>query len=305
MRLLVAAMLLGWPVRLPGGDCGAHTDSASASAATGWRVVVVIAGESDPAVAKQVAALGANALATITPPRLETALAAESAGLAYLPRFSTREIDRLSGDAGRVESIRGMPAIAGFQYIDEDVEEGYASPETQARAYGILKALFPGRLVLYATRLDLVATDAGFLPGFYRPEFTDLVVPYFYPVGTTVLGVQEESDPWESRLLSLLVPLAAATPEGKPILPVLQAFEQIGHPVGGGLPRRQLRLYAELWPGNPNIAAFWWGGPLNEPLLGISDLPRLARGVQEIFGAAPSRPSPCRLSPRSPVESRP
>ena len=223
VRLLVAAMLLGWPVRLPGGACGAQTglasasSSGSASTSIAWRVVVVIAGESDPAVATQVAALGANALATITPPRLETALAAESAGLAYLPRFSTREIDRLSGDAGRVESIRGMPAIAGFQYIDEDVEEGYASPETQARAYGILKALFPGRLVLYATRLDLVATDAGFLPGFYRPEFTDLVVPYFYPVGTTVLGVQEESDPWESRLRSLLEPLAAATPEGKPI----------------------------------------------------------------------------------------
>ena len=189
--------------------------SASVSASNAWRVVVVIAGESDPAVAKQVAALGANALATITPPRLETALAAESAGLAYLPRFSTREIDRLPREAARVESIRGMPAIAGFQYIDEDVEEGYASPETQARAYGILKALFPGRLALYATRLDLIATDAGFLPGFYRPEFTDLVVPYFYPVGTTVLGVQEESDPWESGLRSLLEPLAAATPGGQ------------------------------------------------------------------------------------------
>jgi hypothetical protein len=269
------------------------------------RVVVVLAGENDPRVARRIAGLGANAIATLTPPRLETALAAETAGLGYLPRLSTREITGLPWDASKVESIRRMPSVAGFQYLDESVREGYESPETQARVYGILKSLFPDRLVIHATRLDPIATDPGYLANFYRPEFTDLVTPYFYPVGTTVLGTQRETDPWEERLRSLLEPLAAATPAGKPILPVLQAFQQTGYPVGGGLPRRQLDVYAELWPANRNIAAFWWGGPTIEPFLGISDLPALGRGVQELFGAAPSRPSPCVTAPRGPLEFAP
>jgi hypothetical protein len=253
VRPAALAILLASAAPLAGGDCsrrGVYDPEA-------LRAVVVIAGETDPGVAKGVADLGANTLATITPPRLETALAAQAAGLGYMPRLPTRDVERLPFDAARVESIRRMPAIAGFQYIDDSVIEGYASPATQARSYGILKALFPDRLTLYATRLDLVASDPEFLAGFFRPEFTDLVTPYFYPVGTTVLGTQEESDPWEDRLRSLLAPLAAATPEGKPILPVLQAFEQVGHPVGGGLPLRQLRVYAEFWPENRHAAAFW------------------------------------------------
>jgi hypothetical protein len=238
MRPTSVAILLAWAAPLTGADCAAH----GAFDPTALRVVVGLAGEADPAVARGVASLGANTLATTTGPRLETALAAQSAGLGYLPRLSTLEIARLPVDPARVESFRRMPAISGFQYLDEGVIEGYARPETQARAYGILKSLFPDRLALYATRLDLVATDPRFLPNFYRPEFTDLVTPYFYPVGTTVLGRHEETDPWEARLRSLLEPLAAATPEDKPILPVLQAFAQTGHPVGGGLPRRQLRV---------------------------------------------------------------
>ena len=269
------------------------------------RIVVVGAGEEDPAVARQIATLGANALATSSPPRPETAFAAASAGLAYIPRLSTREIERLLVDTPRTESIRRMSGIAGIHYLDDSVEEGYTSPETQARAYGILKSLFPDRLALYATRLDPVATDPGYLAAYYRPEFTDLVTPYFYPVGTTVLGTHRESDRWEDTLRSLLDPLAAATPRGKPILPVLQAFEQTGHPVGGSLLRRQLGVYAELWPGNRNVAAFWWGGPTTEPFAGIADLPALARGVRELFGTDPSRPAPCVAAPRLPLESAP
>ena len=291
MRLFVSATVLLAVTQRGGADCGSRGTFAPGA----LRVVVVIAGEEDPAVAKGVAALGANAIATLTPPRLETALAAASAGLGYIPRLSTSDVDRLQFDPARVDAIRAMPAIAGFQYLDEEVTEGYASPATQERSFETLKALFPGRFVIYATRIDLIATDPRFLAGFYRPEFTDFVTPYFYPVGTTVLGTQEETDPWEARLRSLLAPLAAATPPSEPILPVLQAFEQQGHPAGGGLPRRQLAVYREFWPENQNVAAFWWGGPTTEPFVGIADLPRLSRGIAELFGRAPSRPLPCTM----------
>ncbi len=262
------------------------------------RAVVVIAGEDDPAVLRSVAELGANLVATQTAPRAATAAAASAAGLGYLPRVSMRDVDRLVRDSEYRRQVRAMPAIAGFHYIDLDVIEGFALPSTQALAYGTLKALFPDRLVLYATRLDPIGTQPDYLPAYYRPEFTDFVTPYFYPVGTTPLGVFEERDPWEKRLRLLLSPLAAATPPGKPLLPVLQAFEQIGHPAGGGLPRRQLEVYREFWPDSPNVAVFWWGGPIGEPLAGLADLPRMARGVAGLFGAAPGRPLPCAVAPR-------
>ena len=269
------------------------------------RVVIVIAGESDPAVARAIAAVGANTIATLTPPSLPTALAARSSGLGYMPRMTTREVERLPSDAARVEAIQRMPAITGIQYLDDSVLEGYASPSTQARAYGILKALFPDRLVVYATRLDPVASDPGYVANFFRPEFTDLVAPYFYPVGTTVHGPQNEPDPWEAGLRSLLAPVAAATPAGKPVLPVLQAFEQIGYPIGGGLLPRQVRVYAEFWPENRNLAAFWWGGPLDEPLVGLSQVPILTRGLAKLFGAAPARPAPRVRPAHPPLESPP
>ncbi len=290
------AILLVFGAALP----AASEDCASRPRAdpSALRAVVVIAGEDDPAVLRSVAALGANLVATQTPPRASTAAAASAAGLGYLPRVSMRDVDRLMRDAAYRAEVRAMTALAGFHYIDLDVAEGFALPSTQALAYGTLKTLFPDLAVLYATRLDPIATQPGYLAAYYRPEFTDFVTPYFYPVGATPLGVFEESDPWEDRLRSLLSPLAAATPPGKPLLPVLQAFEQIGHPAGGGLPRRQRAVYAEFWPDDANAALFWWGGPIDEPLLGISDLPSIARGVRSLFGAAPARPAPCALPPR-------
>ncbi len=258
----------------------------------------MIAGEDDPAVLRSVAALGANLVVTQTAPRASTAAAASAAGLGYLPRLSIDDLDRLIRDGAYRASVRAMPAIVGFHYIDLDVTEGFALPSTQEFAYGTLKALFPDRLVLYATRLDPIATQPGYLTAHYRPEFTDLVTPYFYPVGTTPIGTFEDADPWNEELRALLAPLAAATPPGKPVLPVLQAFEQTGHPAGAGLPRRQLDVYAEFWPDDRNAAVFWWGGPIDEPLAGIADLPSMARGVARLFGAAPGRPSPCALSPR-------
>ena len=273
-----------------GADCAVGTGTGAVDS---LRVVIVLAGESDPTVARGVAALGGNTIATMTAPNLATALAARSSGLGYLPRMTMREADRLPSDAALVEALRSMPGLIGFQYLDDSVLEGYASPTTQARAYGILKALFPDRLVVYATRLDPVASDPEYLSKFFRPEFTDVVAPYFYPVGTTVHGPQQQTDPWEERLRSLLGPVAAATPTGKPVLPVLQAFEQIGYPIGGGLLPRQARVYAEFWPHNRNLAAFWWGGPLGEPLVGVSEIPLLARGLGKLFGASPARPGPC------------
>ena len=299
--LALFAAVAVFATRLAADDCRARSSVDPAA----LRVVVVLAGEDDPEIARGVAALGANAIATLSAPRRETAMAAESAGLGYLPRMSTREIERLPWDTSRIDFLRSLSSVVGFQYLDENVLEGYESPETQARAYGILKSLFPDRIVIHATRLDPVAAAPGYLADFYRPEFTDLVTPYFYPVGTTVLGTYEDSDPWPARLRSLLEPVAAATPPGKPILPVIQAFQQAGHPVGGGLPRRQFDVYSELWPENRNVAVFWWGGPTTEPFVGISDLPPLVRSVRELFGAAPSRPAPCGMRPRAPLESAP
>jgi hypothetical protein len=298
---LAAGLALAIAAPASGNDCGRQPGSD----ASAIRAVVVIAGEDDPAVARAIAALGANTIATQTPPRISTASAAAAAGLGYLPRLSTRDVDRLPYDPSSVAAIRSLPALSGIHYLDEEVLEGYASPATQARAYGVLKSLFPDLLVVYATRLDPIATDPSYLASSFRPEFTDLVTPYFYPVGTTVLGTQEQDDPWEARLRSLLAPLAARVPAGKPLLPVLQAFEQIGHPAGGGLPRRQLDVYREFWPDNPHLAAFWWGGETTEPLLGIAERPWLARGIRKLFGHAPSRSAPCAASPRGPLESAP
>jgi hypothetical protein len=89
------------------------------------------------------------------------------------------------------------------------------------------------------------------------------------------------------------------------LLPVLQAFEQSGYPVGGGLLPRQLRVYADLWPENRNLAVFWWGGPLDEPLVGLSHIPIVARGVAKLFGEAPARPDPCRTPEHPRLESPP
>jgi hypothetical protein len=302
LRPLFLVVLAAWGWASAGlsqgaGDCRSRgADIFGGSSA--MRAVVVLAGEEDPAVTSGIAALNANTVATLHPPNPAAALSALSAGLRYLPRLSTREVDRLQTDPSYLASVRAIPGLFGFQYLDEDVQEGYTSAATQARAYATLKALFPAAVVLYATRLDPVATDPTYLDLYFRPEYTDLVTPYFYPVGTTALGTQEQSDAWEARLASLLASVRARTPGGKDVLPVLQGFEQTGHPVGAGFPLRQLAVYRELWPESPNVAAFWWGGPIAEPLLGLADRPVLRNAFQRIFGGAPARPAPCLLPPR-------
>jgi hypothetical protein len=262
----------------------------AASDSSALRAVVLVGGESDPSVAQAIAELGANAVASLSPPDPDAGANLAAAGLRYVARIPFRDVARLPTDASAVERLRAIPALAGLEYFDDTVTEGYATPETQARAYGILKSLFPEVLVLYATRLDPVATDPSYLDGFFRPEFTDLLVPYFYPVGSTILGPQQESDAWEDRLRALLAPVAARTPALEGILPVLQAFEQTGYPVGGGLLRRQAEVYSELWPANHNAALFAWAG--------IDQSPVLQRASEAFFGEIPSPPHPCTLPPR-------
>jgi len=262
---------------------------------TSLRVVVLLEGETDPAVARSIAALGANAVATLKPPDPATGANLAAAGLRYIAPVLIRDVERLPVDTALLERLRSIPALAGLEYYDDAVTEGYATAETQARAYGILKTLFPGLLVLYALRLDPVATDPVFLDGYFRPEFTDLVVPYFYPVGNTTLGPQQETDEWEERLRSLLSPVAARMPPGEGVLPVLQAFGETGYPVSGGLLRRQLEVYAQLWPENANVALFAWtaGGSA-----GMDDSPVLLRAAASLFGGIPSPPIPCLVPPR-------
>jgi len=260
--------------------------------------VALLAGESDPGVAEEIAALGANAAASLNPPDAAAGANLAAAGLRYVARIPVRDVERLPFDSAAVRRLRAIPALAGLEYFDDSVTEGYATPDTQGRAYGILKALFPGLLVLYATRLDPVATDPTYLDGYFRPDFTDLLVPYFYPVGNTILGPQQETDPWEDRLRSLLAPVAARTPAGKGIFPVLQAFEQTGYPVSGGLLRRQLEVYAELWPENSNAALFAWTG--GDSSLGTDQSLVIRRAASALSSITPSPPVPCLLPTRPP-----
>ncbi|HEY2798392.1 MAG TPA: hypothetical protein VGK26_10935 [Thermoanaerobaculia bacterium] len=255
------------------------------------RAVVLVEGETDPSVAQAIAALGANTAASLNPPDPAAGANLAASGLSYIARILVRDVERLPSDAAAIARLRAIPALSGLEYYDDTVTEGYATPETQARAYGILKALFPDLLVLYAERLDPVATDPAYLDGFFRPDFTDLLVPYFYPVGNTILGPQQETDDWEDRLRALLEPVAACTPAGKGILPVLQAFEQTGYPLSGGLLRRQVEVYEELWPEHFNAALFAWtvGGELH----GMSEIPVLRRAASALFGELPAPPMPC------------
>ena len=63
-------------------------------------------GEDDPAVAAAIADLGANVLATLSPPNAKTAAAAASAGVGYLPRLSLEDVDRLATDGTCLTVVR-------------------------------------------------------------------------------------------------------------------------------------------------------------------------------------------------------
>ena len=213
-------------------------------------------------------------------------------------RCATAEIAALPDDASRISEIRAEQALAGFFYWDSDVLEGFTRPEAQGQAYSTLKLLFPDKVVLYPTRLDPIAWSPDFLDRYFRPEFTDLVTPYFYPVGTTILGEAREADDWRSRLDGLLAALASRVPRGKGLLPVLQGFEQQGYPISSYFLAEQFTSYRRFWPDVPNAAVFAWelSSPDSAPLLEIAGRPDLERGVCNLFRGLSPR-SPCRPGP--------
>jgi len=258
------------------------------------RAIVAEKGETEPATARALRVLGANALVTHANPNDATARIAAAEGLAYIARMSTQDAARAATDLAYAQELRSVEGVSGVYYEDDEAEEGYASPAAQEATYRTLKALFPGALILHPTRLDPIARDPAYLDGFFRPAFTDLVTPYFYPVGTTVLGTFREEDAWEPLLETLLRPIAARMPPGKGVFPVLQGFEQIGFPLDSRFPRRQMDVYARVWPGNASAVIFAWRIGVPQPLIDLADRPQLQRGVCDLFSASAPFARRCR-----------
>ncbi len=240
------------------------------------------------------AALGANLVATIRPPNLETDQVAAGAGVAYLAFLTTDEIQNFVADPTRVAEAGAERNLAGFYYWDANVSEGFTTPEAQQRAYAALKVLFPDKLVLYPTRLDPIAWDPEFLDEFFRPEFTDLVTPYFYPVGTTIIGEAREQDEWQNRLAGLLASLASRVPGDKRVLPLLQGYEQPGYPVSARFPASQWNVYRQFWPELSDAAVEAWELPAAAPLIELASLPALQKGVCDLFAGLEGPQARCR-----------
>jgi hypothetical protein len=261
----------------------------------GLRIVVFERDEQDAAAWRAIRDLGANVVATLRPPSPEIDELAGAAGLSYLAYLTTDEIQVFARDATRIAEARAERSLAGFYYLDAGVPEGFTAPESQQQAYTTLKLLFPERLVLYPTRLDPIAWSPEFLDRYFRPEFTDLVAPYFYPVGTTILGEAHEADARPERLGGLVSALAARLPPGKNLLPVLQGFEQEGYPVSTRFLAEQLAVYRKLRPDTSNAAVFAWKVSPAEtgPLIEIAGRPDLQESVCNLFTGL-SRASSCR-----------
>jgi hypothetical protein len=253
--------------------------------------------ERDEADASRLAALrvlGANTVITHSRPSLATARAANLAGLFYIAFLTTRELDQASRDVSFPAEVGSMPGLVGFYYLDDGVVEGYTSTESQARAYQTLKGMFPDKLVLYPTRLDLFAIDSGYRDNYFRPQFTDLVTPYFYPVGTTSFGSVMEDSPWaEAQLSPLLASVVERMPLGQGVLPVLQGFEPIGYHEGRRFLLEQIAVYRRFWPEIRNAAVFAWEIEVPQPLIELFQLPDLQMGVCDLFATFSSRPSRC------------
>jgi hypothetical protein len=241
--------------------------------ASGIRAVVLVEGESDPARLETLKEVGFNTVVSCGGPDLDTARAMETADVSYLAYISSADVERLSQDADYREKVAAAAAVSsflGFYFSDETSVEGYMAPEVQRRTYETLKSLFPARLALFPLRLDLVLADTEFLDTYFRPEFSDLVTPYFYAVGMTSLGTFQYADDWAPLLAELLSRLRRRMPSGKRILPVLQGMEQVGYPVEWDFARRQMDVYRALWPSNQNLAAFAWGFEVSSDTIFLS-----------------------------------
>ncbi len=268
----------------------------AAPAVSGIRCVVMERDDLDPAAWQSIRALGTNLVAKAAPPSAETDRVAGLAGLSYLALLTTDEIQSLAADPVHLAELRGERNLAGFYYWDVNAVEGFTTPQAQQTAYTTLKSLFPDKLVLYPTRLDPIAASPGFLDGYFRPEFTDLVTPYFYPVGETSLGPFREQDPWQVQLSALLGALAARVPAGKNVFPILQGYEPPGYPLTAGFPAAQLEVYRRFWPGLASAAVEGWEFTDLEPqLAGLAVRPALQEGVCGLFAGLSGRPARCRL----------
>ena len=234
--------------------------------------------------------LGANTVVIHGLPDPETARQARVNGLFYVAWMSTEDLARSETDAEFRAALEAVRPLDGLYYEDDSATEGYATPDVQRRAYEQARRLFPCAMILHPTRLDPIATDPGFLDRVYRPEYTDLVTPYFYPVGPTTLGSFEEADAWRQRLASLLAEVAGRTPPEKGVLPVLQGFDRAGYPVSESFVSDQAAVYSAIWPGNRNAAVVAWQ-LREESLLGFGLRPAIAAGILDLFArwSAPSR----------------
>jgi hypothetical protein len=267
-----------------------------AASVSGIRCVVMERDDLDPAAWQAIRGLGANVVAKAAPPGAETDRVAGLAGLSYLALLTTDEIQNLAGDPARLAELRGERNLAGFYYWDVNAVEGFTTPQAQQMAYTTLKSLFPDKLALHPTRLDPIVWSPGFIDGYFRPDFTDLVTPYFYPVGATPVGSWREQDDWRSELASLLTALAVRVPEGKAVFPVLQGFESPGYPLTAGFPAAQFEVYRRFWPKLAGAAVEGWEFTDLEPLLaGLSVRPSLQEGVCGLFAGLQDRPARCRL----------
>lgn len=265
---------------VPPGGCG---DRALPTDLSSLRAIVVQTPAEVAGALPRLPALGANMIVTHAAPDGATGRSARAAGLGYTAWMTTREIEIARYDPAVARSLLAVPNLSAVYYEDESAVEGYTSPEAQRDAYTFLKELLPGTLVLHPLRLDPIATDAGYLDAVFRPQYTDALVPYFYPVGTTLLGTFAEGDDWEGVLEPLLREVERRAP-GRPVLPVLQAFEQRGFPVGSGFLARQLDAYRSVWPEITSAAAFEWGSPSDPgPLVGFSLRDDLREGLTALF----------------------
>jgi hypothetical protein len=313
MRKLVIASLFaaGWFIAAAANltaksPCGVFRPAESLDPDS-LRALVVFHQEREGDAIAAVRGLGANAVVTHSAPDEATAAAARAAGVGYIAWMSTAEIDRAWEDPLARARDAAMQGIGGVYFEDADVLEGYTSADDQSRAYRRLKELFPHALAIHPTRLDPMLFDAGYLDAIYRPEFTDVVTPYYYPVGTTFFGTFGEEDAWDGLLEPMLRELARRTPAGKPLLPVLQGFEQDGFPVDAQFLPAQFEVYRRVWPDIGSAAVFEWGDspdPTPEsPLVGLAFRPELGTGTRRLFRGL-ARESACSMDSDRPVIRR-
>jgi len=285
--------------------CGVLRASDSLDAGS-LRVLVIFDREREGEGILAARGLGANAVVTHSAPDEATAALARSAGVGYIPFLSTASIDRAWEDPAARARYAAMKGIDGVYFEDDDVDliEGYTSVADQARAYERLKALFPRALAIHPTRLDPMLLDAGYLDSIYRPDLTDVVTPYYYPVGTTFFGSFGEHDAWDGLLEPMLRELARRTPTGKPMLPVLQGFEQLGFPVTAAFLPAQFDVYRRVWPDNESAAVFDWGDSADptpeSPLVGLSFRPALIAGTRRLLRSLERLDPRCADGPRAP-----